>query len=517
MIYTVPLPLRYKVPLSLFLLLIPFALFSLKSEIDNTDKVIEMQISFRGNSEGIELVNVLEHFLFKGDLEGARRAFVWRGGDADLNLALLVDENALIRMSTRFDLIGATTENRKLKVDTRLLDAVGKIGVGKQMFSGDRMTWRGYFPVALKAHEGELRSSRNGVLYMEFDLTREKSVGRREAYTRFFVFAALLTVVCLGFLVYFTIEVSDRIATLDTLSKKVAEGDYDVKPLLSGNDELTNLEKSFLEMAKKREAVERELESYQSELEEKVTKRTSELLGANKELEAFTYSVSHDLRAPLRSITSLSGIVIDEYGDQVKGEAGEFLSNIREISVEMTGLVDSLRRLSIVSRKDLKIVKVDLSELAWDVTEKVLNATKGRDIDIRIGQEMRAMCDKSLMSAVLTNLLGNAVKYTAMCDKAEIRFDMMNDKDGRRIFFVKDNGAGFNMKYVEKLFIPFQRLHRAADFKGDGIGLSTVQRIIHRLDGNVWGEGEEGKGATIYFSLEVGRTRDDSGSIPEPA
>lgn len=236
------------------------------------------------------------------------------------------------------------------------------------------------------------------------------------------------------------------------------------------------------------------------EFERLVEERTAQLQVANKELEAFAYSVSHDLRAPLRGIEGFSQILVEEYHDEVGAVAGNYLMRIRSAARRMELLIDNMLSLSHVNRTEMVKSEVNLSRLAKKITESLIESQPDRNVEFIIKENIIVKADIGLMQIVLQNLLQNAWKFTSKKEKALIEFDKVV-LNGKRVFFIKDNGAGFDMKYVEKLFGAFQRLHDMTEYQGTGIGLATVQRIIHRHGGKVWAEGEIDRGATFYFTL----------------
>lgn len=251
---------------------------------------------------------------------------------------------------------------------------------------------------------------------------------------------------------------------------------------------------------KRREQAEEEIKRLNVELEHRVLERTRQLEAANKELEAFSYSVSHDLRAPLRSIDGFSRVLLDTYHDQL-GEAGQdWLERVRNASQHMGYLIDDMLKLSQVSRSVLKRGRIDLGEVAKNVADDLRKTHPERQVRFIFPQCMIVHADSGLLRVVMDNLLSNAWKYTGKKTGAEIEFGE-REINGENVYFVRDNGAGFNMDYVHKLFGPFQRLHGANEFEGTGIGLATVQRVIHRHHGKVWAEAIEGRGATFYFTL----------------
>ncbi len=231
------------------------------------------------------------------------------------------------------------------------------------------------------------------------------------------------------------------------------------------------------------------------------TKARKELELANKELEAFSYSVSHDLRAPLRSIDGFSQAFLDDYEDRMDAQGKEYLRRVRAASQRMARLIDDLLKLSRVTRADMSYRQVDLSAMAKAIAGELKETNPERAVEFVVAEGATAPGDASLLRAVLENLLNNAWKYTARHPRARIEFGVV-EQDGRPAYFVRDDGAGFDMAYAGKLFTPFQRLHDSAEFEGTGIGLATAQRIVRRHGGRIWAEGEVEKGAVFYFTLQ---------------
>jgi signal transduction histidine kinase len=246
------------------------------------------------------------------------------------------------------------------------------------------------------------------------------------------------------------------------------------------------------------EAANRQLENANRDLEE--TNR--ELEGANRELEAFSYSVSHDLRAPLRSIEGFSQILLEDHAQALDEEARGYLGRVRAASRHLATLIDDLLDLSRVTRSALARRTVDLSALAAEVAAELQKSQPGREVEVVISGGLRATGDPRLLRIALENLLGNAFKFTEKQPRATVEFGAVAAEDGRPAYFVRDNGVGFDMAYAAKLFGAFQRLHPPEDFEGTGIGLATVQRIVQRHGGRVWAEGEVGEGATFFFTLK---------------
>ena len=228
--------------------------------------------------------------------------------------------------------------------------------------------------------------------------------------------------------------------------------------------------------------------------------RSAELEAANKELEAFSYSVSHDLRAPLRAIDGFSKILEQDASRQLDEKCLRYLDRIRSGTERMGTLIDDMLKLSRLSRAPMKRVELDLSVMVSEALAELRAAEPERQVETVVAPDLKAEGDASLLRAVLQNFVSNAWKYTSRRPKARIEFGAL-DRDGERVFFIRDDGAGFDMAYADKLFGAFQRLHGADEFEGTGIGLATVQRVIHRHGGRVWAEAAVDQGATFYFTL----------------
>ena len=224
---------------------------------------------------------------------------------------------------------------------------------------------------------------------------------------------------------------------------------------------------------------------------------------ANKELEAFAYSVSHDLRAPLRALDGFSRVLLEDYADKLDEEGKDCLTRIRTASQRMGALIDDMLSLSQVTRRDITLARVDLSAMAEEIVADLRQREPQRKVEFVCAPGLIATTDARLMRIALVNLLANAWKFTAKRPRARIEFGIAEQK-GRQAYFVADNGAGFEMAYAGKLFGAFQRMHSAEEFEGTGIGLATVQRILHRLGGQVWADAVPDRGATFYFALSAG-------------
>ncbi len=292
------------------------------------------------------------------------------------------------------------------------------------------------------------------------------------------------------------------IAGLQQATRQVAAGNLDFILGIRGDDEIGDLSKNFDTMTKS-------LRKSFAQIERK----NQDLAVLNEELEAFSYSVSHDLRGPLRSMDGFSLVLIEDYGDKLDEEGADALERIRAASQRMGYLIDDLLRLSQVTRAELNVTRVDLSAIAHAIAAALDLEQSGRSVEWAIEPGLSVRADPALMRIAMQNLLQNAWKFTGRTDRPVIRVGAL-ERDAKMVYFVADNGVGFDMAYADRLFGAFQRLHHAGDFPGTGIGLAIVQRIIRRHDGKIWAEAKEGEGATFFFSVRESENGSDEQDNP---
>ena len=345
-------------------------------------------------------------------------------------------------------------------------------------------------------------SQRLGTLYLKSDMK-----GLNERFTLYGIIAFFVILIS-SIVAYFLSKnlqrsISKPILELAETAKIISnKKDYSVRATPKvGDDEVGVLTNAFNQMLTEIHEQNLEITSFNQRLEKVVAERTKEMDIANKELEAFSYSVSHDLRAPLRSIHGYMNIFSEEYLDKLDDEGKRLVNVILKNSQRMGQLIDDLLAFSQLGRKELLKTNVSMKDMVAGIWDEHVKMEKNRVIEFKLNSLPDALADSITIKQVWTNLISNAIKYTQHTTKAIIEIGA-KDQNNESIFYVRDNGAGFDMQYYEKLFGVFQRLHSTREFEGTGVGLAIVHRIITRHRGRVWAEGKPNEGATFYFSLK---------------
>jgi signal transduction histidine kinase len=443
---------------------------------------------------------------------------------------------AMVRnLSTQADIVGSNSVSALLFSDPAAaertlsaLDAAPDI-VSAQIYAADGKLFASYWrdaagrtepPLPIPAGRDEASAidassvslarrivvdgSPTGVVYLRADLA--------SLYDRLQSYALIVAIVLVGGALAALLisrlaqrAIAVPLSEIAALARRVSDDkDYSVRASVAGNtSELIALQDSFNEMLSQIHLQDRSLQDARAELENRVRQRTAELDESNKELEAFSYSVSHDLRAPLRHVTGFANLLSRHAGESLDVQGRRYLTTITDSAARMATLIDDLLAFSRMGRAGLTKRRVDLGALVREARDEVAADANGRRIVWTVDSLPIVDGDPALLRPMLVNLLSNAVKYSSTREEARIDVGMATGTDFEVVVYVRDNGVGFDMTYAHKLFGVFQRLHRAEDFSGTGIGLANVRRIVQRHGGRTWAEGEVDRGATFYFSLPL--------------
>jgi signal transduction histidine kinase len=380
-------------------------------------------------------------------------------------------------------------------------DRTGQLDISERLGAGDaRRYWTKGRDVVLGSRIS-FQGKPVGTVYLRAEMS---DLARRAG--RFGLISACMLLICfaVALLATSTIRhlVTDPLSGLARTAQIVSrDKDYSVRAKLPRtSDELSQLVGSFNEMLEQIQQRDKALEESRSVLEQRVQERTAELSAANKELEAFSYSVAHDLRGPLQHINNIGFLLQQSYAQQLSTEGRSLVGNLLEASRRMSSLIEDLLNLSQASSQPLRRTPINLSYMAETILAE-LNAQKdGRRAESKVEQGAHVIADEGLLRVVLENLINNSWKYTSKVDSALIEFGYTDEPIGT-VYFVRDNGVGFNPRYADRLFRPFQRLHSQSDFPGTGVGLATAYRIIARHGGKIWAKGNVNQGATFFFTL----------------
>jgi len=343
---------------------------------------------------------------------------------------------------------------------------------------------------------------RLGTLYLASDLG---ALYQRATLYGGMVLAVILASCIVAVLLSLRLQrhVSDPVLALALTAQAVSERqDYSLRAAKGGDDELGQLTDAFNTMLARVQQQDQALREHGDQLEQRVADRTQALAAVNKELESFSYSVSHDLRAPLRHVVGYVEMLREATAGQLPESSQRYMKTIQDASLEMGQLIDDLLAFSRMGRTELQEGRVDLDLLVRDTIRSLEAVTRERNIFWEVTPLPVVVGDQAMLKQVLTNLLDNAIKYSRMRNPARITVGCAGTEQERAVIFVRDNGAGFDMRYAQKLFGVFQRLHRADEFEGTGIGLATVQRVVVRHGGRIWAESVLNEGATFYFTMK---------------
>jgi len=346
-----------------------------------------------------------------------------------------------------------------------------------------------------------------GTLAVQFsDAARQATY--REALKRGVAVAAIGMSLVAFFGIGFGYLLTVRLRRLVHATEQVSRGNYEVRLGLKGHDEIAQVGAAFDNMTRMIAEERRALADANRELDRRVKARTRDLVEANREQKAFAYAISHDLRAPLRSLSGFSQALYEDYANRLDDTAKDYLDRIKNGAERMGELIEGLLKLSRISQTDISDEVVNLSALCHNLVGELRDQEPQRNITVDIQAAVMARGDPHLLHDALTNLIGNAWKFTAQTPQARIHFSA-EKKAGVTVYCMQDNGAGFDQIYADKLFVPFQRLHDQAEFPGTGVGLSTVQRIVKRHGGALWAKSQPGQGAAFYFTLHNERPEDE--------
>jgi signal transduction histidine kinase len=440
------------------------------------------------------------------DLESGIRGYALTGDESFLSRVTTARQSVPVHLNRLMSL-------RFRPEDQPVIDEVSQL-CARALAAADRVARRGHAGGSgedvglrreLASEQGFLDAARaalltlrrnQDVLVSESESELERRRQRLRPIILVTLFGGLAAALAAGWL--FATGIAGRINALERNAERLAAGERLHYEPSRGLDEIGSLDLTLRRASLRLRTRERELRDLNARLEH--TLHEQRLL--NRELEAFSYSVSHDLRAPLRSIDGFAQALREDWGERLDEVAQDYLARVRNAAQRMGQLIDDLLKLSKLTRSQIQRTDVDLSEIARQVSAELNDRQPGRHVTWVIADGLRAWCDTALTRILLENLLGNAWKFTAKTEQPRIEFDIMRDTNPP-VFVIRDNGAGFDMRYVDKLFAPFQRLHGEREFPGTGIGLATVQRIVHKHGGQVRTRSEVGAGATFYFTLEA--------------
>jgi signal transduction histidine kinase len=454
---------------------------------------------------GIRLQTMLETYYRNGIEDNAQAELAGVGAQRGHRLAAVIDEGGRVIASSR-SLVLHEPADAALPRLVRNADLLAEGRTVRERHSGITRLGEGgdsvaaLFPVSFDAGNRSLRKERVGLLFIEYDLVERKAIAQYDVRMAALKLTAAIVLFALLMWLLLDVLLTRRMRRIVATVRRVAEADFSARTGITGRDEIASIARALDAMTAELGDARRLLQYERDHLNELVGERTAELQRANQELEAFSYSASHDLQAPLRSIRGFSEIVLEDYGARLDAAGRGHVQRVIRAARRMSNMVEDLLAFSRSARIELCRLPVDLTALAEEIAVELGGRHPARRVEWRIAPGVVAEGDPSLLASVLANLLGNAWKYSAEREAAVIGLDT-REEGGQRIYCVRDNGVGFDPAEAAKIFEPFQRLHSQERFEGSGIGLATVRRIVERHGGRIWAEAAPDGGATFCFTL----------------
>lgn len=507
-----PYPLRIVLPTAAVLLGASAVGISTADRVYASQRRLESETRAELVALGGRTAAQLEYHVSRMDIAALERDTALLSSEPQLSLALVLDETDRVIASTQDAL-----RDRKLPSTParQAAAAIARVRAQKsaaiEHAADGRLTW-GAFAFTLARLPGELRPSRSGVLYLELDLTARKQQILARAWLEASVMAMFVLAGAGAAWRYFDWTITRRAAKL-VAATRAPDGHFAEQAQLGGSDELAQLSAAFTRMAASLQERNAQLEATRNDLEQRVAERTEALRLKNKELETFCYSVSHDLKAPLRGIDGYSRLLLEDYSGVVDAQGQMFLGNVRQAVSQMTQLIDDLLAYSRVERRALALSAIELDGFVRAILQERERELRAVELSVELGK-LRVLADPEGLASVLRNLIDNACKFSAARTPPRIALRAALHDD-RCVISVQDNGTGFDMRFHDKIFVIFQRLQRTEDYPGTGIGLAIVHKAVERMHGRVWAESEPDRGATFHVELPLAEASDEL-SLPPP-
>jgi signal transduction histidine kinase len=481
-------------------LVLPLSIFIIVSAARQAKDMIDEMTLF-GDELFHTVYGGIQYPMSVGDSGAVREQLLQMSSEmSDVDI-FIADLNQNVTYTTRKEMIGKKIDDSiyNQSVWPELISQSAGSGIIKKSFE-EKIGGKRYLNTVrliknkekcYKCHGKEQEILGSMVVRMATDRTYANIFSHVQQNFLIGVLGISLIVALAYFLLYILVTkpVKRLAAEIEELPEQIEEGEYSARAIVKRDDEIGCLEKTFYKMRK--------------ELHEKneiIRNANKELTAANKELEAFSYSVSHDLRAPLRNIDGFSKIVMEEYSEQLEGMGSHYLSRVRNGAVKMSQLIDDMLSFSRAGRTEIRLKQTDMNRLVNNVLRDYTELIKERDAEVKVGDLPELLCDQNMMKQVFSNLISNGIKYSKETEKPKVQIGF---DENLKSFYVKDNGIGFDMQYHDKIFQVFQRLQLPEEYEGTGIGLAIVKRMVERHRGKIWAESELDGGATFYIQLPI--------------